>query len=436
MASYVGIILLTVVTVMVGHDLFMRNHPRGKQIALEHLDSVWPLVQDAVNQRMPPVQLEHRLASRDSMTPFRTVLLDVPGYPDTYKFPMNPDDKSRLAAGHDVFGSLGTRFPGARGPFRMRGLHSDGKLTGAVLTYHVVPDSNWNNIFAESLLRSLGIATLLALAAALPMAGNLTRPLRHLERVARRFASGDLNARADLHRSDDIGTLATTFDEMADGLQHNIETRTRLLNDVSHELATPVTTIRATAEALLDGVVAKGEERRYLESLLRQAEHLSHLVNDVTEVARFETGQIALEVARFPAREPLEAVAETSRVQGWPLTLSVCEGSAEGDARRIFQVLQNLIANAYAHNPPGTQIRATCQVVGDRVRYTVEDDGPPIPEAERERIWDRFYKVDTARTSRGSGLGLAIVKQIVEAHHGRIRLEDGKRFTFDLPLVL
>jgi len=434
-ASYVGIILLIVATVMVVHDLFMRNNPRGRMIALEHLAVVSPVAQTALDEKVSAPELEHRLAAVDAMTPFRTVLVGVQGYPSE-KFTLLADDAARLRAGEDIYGVLGTRFPGARGPFAMRGVSVDGQLVGAVLTYHVVPNLNWGQLFGETLLRSLAIATTLALAASLLLAGHLTRPLRHLEQVARRFAGGDLDARAGLRRSDEIGTLAASFDEMADGLQRNIETRTRLLHDVSHELATPVTTIRATAEALLDGVVAPEEQRRYLESLLRQAEHLSHLVNDVTEVARFESGQIALEVGRFAAREPLEAAAETARVQDWPLEVTTCEGSAEGDPRRIFQVLQNLIANAQAHNPPGTRIRAACQVVGDRVRYSVEDDGPPIPAAEQERIFERFYKVDASRTRKGGGLGLSIVRQIVEAHHSRIRLEKGKRFVFELPLVL
>lgn len=432
MASYVCLILLTVLTIQLAHDLFFRANTRGRPFPDEHVDRVAAVIQRGMEEGEDFTSVQSRLAELEAGTPFKTVMIGTsPAFP--YPSTLAAEDLQRHRA----------RGPGPRGPLCLRSLLRDGAVVGVALTFprgpggpHHRPD-DFRKIWAASLVRSLVIATCLALLAAIPMAGHLTRPLRHLERAARRFAQGDLSARSTLRRGDEIGSLAGAFNEMADSIQRDIDTRTRLLNDVSHELATPVTTIRATAEALLDGVVPGEDQRRYLESLLRQAEHLSYLVDDVTEVARFESGEIRLEWSRFAAAEPVQEAAEAARMLGARVELtSDCDPqvSVEGDPRRILQVLQNLIGNAQHHNPPGTVIRVGCQVLTDRVVYSVEDDGPPIPAEDVERIFERFYKLDSARVRgrSGGGLGLAIVKQIVEAHHSRIRVEQGKRFSFEL----
>ncbi len=435
-ASYVGIILLTVVTVLVVHDMFMRSSMLGRHNFEDNLDHAAAIVQSGVDAGTDFATVQRRLNDLDAQTGWRTVIIGTSQkfpYPNVGQIPV-----PKKREGH------GPRGP--RGPFGMRVVVREGTVVALAMEYPVGPPQqvrhpdDFRHVWAVSLMRSLAIATCIALLAAVPLAGRLTRPLRHLEKVARRFALGNLTARADLQRGDEIGSLAGAFNEMADSIQHDIETRTRLLNDVSHELATPVTTIRATLEGLLDGVVPAEEQRRYLESLLKQAEHLSYLVNDVTEVARFESGDIRLEWRRFSACEPAHEAVEAARLMGAPVELSVaCDSrvSVEGDPRRLLQVLQNLIGNAQHHNPPGTAIRVGCHALADRVVYSVEDDGPPIPDHEAERIFERFYKLDSARSRGrgGGGLGLAIVKQIVEAHHSRIRVEGGKRFVFELQRV-
>lgn len=450
--SYVGIILLTVVTVLVLHDMFIRSSMQGRHNFEDNLDHAASIVQTGVDAGTDFATVKQRLEELQTGTNTRCVVIgtgpDFP-YPNFGELPVRKRHERQGGSGWRQ-GSTGPGPGGpgfGRGPFGgFRTVVHNGTAVALVMSYPVGPPQHgrhpddFRNIWAVSLMRSIVIATCLTLLAALPLAGHLTRPLRHLEKVARRFALGNLTARADLQRGDEIGSLAGAFNEMADSIQHDIETRTRLLNDVSHELATPVTTIRATLEGLLDGVVPVEDQRRYLESLLKQAEHLSYLVDDVTEVARFESGDIRLEWGRFSACEPAQEAVEAARLMGAPVELGVaCDPrvTVEGDPRRLLQVLQNLIGNAQHHNPPGTAIRVGCQALTDRVVYTVEDDGPPIPEHEAERIFERFYKLDSARSRGrgGGGLGLAIVKQIVEAHHSRIRVEGGKRFVFELQRV-
>lgn len=457
-ASYVGIILLTVVTVLVVHDMFMRSSMRGHHDFEDNLDRAAAIVQSGVDAGTDFQTIKRRLDELDTRTATRCVVIgtgpDFP-YPNIGELPSTRPHRGHGWPGHPerrepspgAGGGPGPGGPGfGRGPFGgIRTVVHGGATVALVLSYPVGPPQHrhpddFRHVWAVSLMRSIAIATCLALLAALPLAGHLTRPLRHLEKVARRFAQGNLTARADLHRGDEIGSLAGAFNEMADSIQHDIETRTRLLNDVSHELATPVTTIRATLEGLIDGVVPAADHRRYLESLLKQAEHLSFLVDDVTEVARFESGDIRLEWGRFSACEPAQEAVEAAQLRGAPVEFTtVCDSTVavEGDPRRLLQVLQNLIGNAQHHNPPGTAIRVGCQALADRVIYSVEDEGPPIPDHEAERIFERFYKLDSARSRGrgGGGLGLAIVKQIVEAHHSQIRVEGGKRFVFELQRV-
>ncbi len=333
------------------------------------------------------------------------------------------------------------------GPFVAVPVIVNGAPLGVVVVYHDQP-MLWGSLVdaVDSLFQALLIALVLASILAFVLAKNLTRPLARMERVAEEFAQGNLAVRSDLERPDELGALARAFDGMAAEIEDNIETRTRLLSDVSHELGTPVSTSIATVEALLDGVLEPEEADSYLESVLCQLELLSTIVDDVTQLSRFESGQICMTLSRIDAEVPLRRAFEAARALAIQkkavLTLSGAETglTVMGDMQRITQVLKILILNAVHHNPAGTQIQASVLASQSGVTYSVADNGPKISQSDQKRLFERFYKASESRTrgESGSGLGLAIAQQILDGHNASLELkntDDGKIFSFSLSRV-
>lgn len=339
------------------------------------------------------------------------------------------------------------RFTKEPGPFVAMPIFVDHTYLGAIVVTHDRPDLLGALLNAvESIFEALLLALVLASGLAFVLAKNLTRPIARMEQIAAEFARGNLTVRSELERPDELGALARAFDGMAAEIESHIETRTRLLSDVSHELGTPVSTIQATVEAILDGVVEPEETESYLQSLLSQLQHLSHIVNDVTELARFESGQILMAKTSFEASLPLKRATDAARALAYQKGVSIehleLEGVSEvvGDLQRLTQVLQILLLNAVHHNPPGTRIVASLLNTERGVRYLVRDDGPPISEIDQQRLFERFYKASESRTrgDSGSGLGLAIAKQILDGHGANLILQSsasGKTFSFQLDRV-
>ena len=242
----------------------------------------------------------------------------------------------------------------------------------------------------------------------------------------------------------EVSELAESFNEMARSLEKHVQSQNRLLRDVSHELATPLTALRATMEALEDGYLEKLEFAQILrESALHQLEHLSRLVEDFTELSRLETGEFQLKPSHVPARALAAEVVESHRALAtksqMELVLDVEERAVWADRVRIVQVLRNLVANAVAHNPEGTRITVEGRATESEYLFKVTDNGPSIPPEDEKLIFERLFKRSKERpVGLGSGLGLAIVATLLEKHGSEIRLvqeASGKSFLFSLPLA-
>jgi signal transduction histidine kinase len=264
--------------------------------------------------------------------------------------------------------------------------------------------------------------------------GPARRRLRAVESAARRFGSGDLEARAPEKGGDEIAAVAAAFNRMADDLATSDRVRRQLLADVSHELNTPVTAVRGYLETLTMPEVTLDEttRARYLNIIADEAARLERLIGDLLELARFEGGGGTLK------REPVEVDQLFGRVgqrherematRHITLAATIEPGAVTvlGDADRLEQVLQNLAANALRYAPDGSTIRLSASPSASNagtpgVTLAVEDEGAGIDAAHLPHVFDRFYKADTSRTpTGGSGLGLSIVKTIVERHGGRI----------------
>ena len=218
--------------------------------------------------------------------------------------------------------------------------------------------------------------------------------------------------------------------------------------NVSHEFKTPLTAIQGFAETLLSGAMDDPRNnRRFLEIIRDHATRLARLTNDLLKLARIEAGK--LEVEFFPVQllEVIERSAETTLLKASQkqITLEVDVPpdlpTVRGDASLLRDVLQNLIDNAIQYTPAGGRIQVSATVGAREVVISVADTGIGIPLADQERIFERFYRVDAARSREagGTGLGLSIAKHIVEAHGGRLWVESevgrGSKFFFSVPLA-
>jgi signal transduction histidine kinase len=308
------------------------------------------------------------------------------------------------------------------------------------------------------LLLVLGFATVLSLLFGYAVSGALVADLARLGVAARRLAAGELDTRAELSGTGEVAQLSRAFDRMAAMLQASIErergqelARREMVAAVSHDLRTPLTTVRAMVEALTDGVVtAPDEVGRYLGLIRGEVTHLSRLIDDLFELSQIESGALRLELA--PTRlselvaQTLEAYEAPARQRGVAL-----ERDADGalptvrvDAARVARILRNLIDNALRHTPAGGTVRVEARADHPAVRVTVADTGPGLPEGETERVFERFYRGARSRPrgeagSSGAGLGLTIARGLVRAHGGRMWAESaagtGARFHFTLPVV-
>ncbi len=347
-------------------------------------------------------------------------------------------------------------------PFMAVPIRSGGVQTGAVVgVLLMVPlpaatdtlpqfvQETWQVVVQISII----VAVLAALVAIL-FARTITRPLTKVTEATRVLASGDYSARVLTGAAGELGELAHNFNDMAVQLQSDVAElrkqelwRRELIMSITHDLATPLTAIAGLGEALVDGVNQSHED--YEETgrvIVRETLRLRRLVKDLHMMAKVEAG--ALEPQRKSVRlAPLidevlaVLVTEFERARVEPRNMiSYNLPTVEADADMLTRVFSNLCDNALQHTPPDGTVTIEALPHDTMLAIAVTDTGQGIPPVALERVFERFFRADTARQAMtgGSGLGLAIVRAIVEAHGGRIWAENavgaGARFIFTLPL--
>ena len=259
------------------------------------------------------------------------------------------------------------------------------------------------------------------------LARGMTSPLREMVAATRAMARGDYGRRVTATSRDEVGDLARSFNAMAAELAEVDRMRRDLVANVSHELRTPITALQAGLENLVDGVEPPGPEQ--LRTMLRQVERLGRLVTQLLDLSRLESGAIPLQRRSFEVRRVLEDAVDESRLHAPDVEVSVAVAepglAADGDPERVHQVLANLLENAVRHSPAGGRIEVSARSERGQVAIEVCDEGPGIPDEEANRVFERFYRADSARSSShgGAGLGLAIARWIVDLHGGDIRAE-------------
>jgi signal transduction histidine kinase len=288
-------------------------------------------------------------------------------------------------------------------------------------------------------------AAAIALAMARWLARGMTQPLRDMARAAHRMETGDYSQRVHTASRDEVGQLAAAFNNMSDELESVERLRRELVANVSHELKTPISALRAHLENLLDGVERPDPET--LQVMLNQSERLGRLVDQLLDLSRIESGELRLNRSPVPlhplVREVLSEIEMARAHRGVRVADAVPDDLPPVlvDPERVHQVLFNLLDNAVRYTPPGGEVTVAAHGANGGCEVAVSDTGPGIAPEHLPRLFERFYRADAARSrgDGGTGIGLAIARSVVEAHGGRIRAESrlghGSVFTFDLPVA-
>ena len=266
------------------------------------------------------------------------------------------------------------------------------------------------------------------------LARGMTSPLREMAAASEAMAKGDYSKRVTATARDEVGRLAAAFNRMSAELEQVDRIRRDLIANVSHELRTPISALQAVLENIVDGVEEPDTET--LQAMLQQVERLGRLVAQLLDLSRLESGVVPLQKKEFEVRSLLDEVARETRLHTTGrekrLRLDI-RTEPDGltmvaDPERVHQVLVNLVDNAVRHSPDDGTILLGASGDGHGVRFEVADDGPGIAPAEADRVFERFYRSDEARTSAegGTGLGLAIARWIVEMHEGDISVDSSR----------
>ena len=279
------------------------------------------------------------------------------------------------------------------------------------------------------------------------LAGRALRPVDQITSAAQRITASDLSRRLSVPTSsDEIGRLATTFNDMIARLETSFSQIRQFSADASHELRTPLTVMKGESELALRRSRSADEYKLVLESNLEEIDRLSRIVDELLFLSRADLGQVKLERQAVKLDALVADIQRQASVLGQDQQIHVALGPVDpvellGDEWRLRELLLNLVDNAIKYSRPGGTIELSLIRQAPMARLTVSDHGIGIPLDAQSRIFDRFFRADNARahSRKGTGLGLALCKWIVEAHQGRIELDsvpgDRTRVTVVLPLA-
>ncbi|WP_421077895.1 cache domain-containing protein [Methanothermococcus sp. Ax23] len=320
----------------------------------------------------------------------------------------------------------------------------------------------------KNLILGVGILGLLiALMVSFVINGKITKPLEELKKGAEMIGNGNYDFRVHVDTNDEFGELAKAFNKMADEIRksneklkkqaeeleksyNELKELDKLKSDivaiVSHELRTPLTSIKGYVELVLDGTMGAITEtqRKCLEIANENIDRLKRLIDNMLDLSKIERGELEMQMEKINLKELVEDVVDTLKPladeKNIKIIYKINDMVLNGDKDRITQVLTNLIENAIKFSPINEKVEIQVLKEGNSIHMKVIDNGPGIPKRDLDRIFDRFYQVDSPakRIKGGSGLGLAVCKSIIEAHGGTIWVEsnlgNGSIFHIIIPI--
>lgn len=270
----------------------------------------------------------------------------------------------------------------------------------------------------------------------------LFKPLTDLNTIAGKISKGEVSQRVAVTSDDEIGQLAKSFNIMAESLEQTDKNRRDFLSNISHELRSPITSMKGFIAGILDGIIPKDKENYYLTIVYDETQRLTRLVNDLLDLSAMESGRFSFRMTEVDLNEIIRLciIRGETKINDKGLKVNVTlEGDhlyVAGDRDRLIQVVTNLLDNSMKHAPDNGHVEIYTKTKGKKVHTTIYNDGPSISDSDIKYIWDRFYKADKSRTNKVStGLGLPIVRNIITQFGEDIWVENrpkGVAFTFTL----
>jgi len=319
--------------------------------------------------------------------------------------------------------------------------------TGAVF---IVSDASYILKFRNDILNLFLMAVVFSLIISSIAVGavsyRMTRPLKKMANIVRRFGKQDFSDRVRVNTNDEIGDLALAFNNMAESLSISENARRSFIANVSHELKTPMTSISGFIDGILDGTVKAEDQRHYLKIVSGEIKRLSRLVKSMLELSKIENKEIKLNKQIFNLMQVIFSVLLNfeKKIEEKNIKITGLEeikiSFIEGDLDAIYQVIYNLIENAVKFTDINGEINFKMNINLNRTEIIIKNTGQGIKSSEINFIFDRFYKTDKSRSQdkNGMGLGLYIVKTIIQLHGGEIKARsvEGEycEFIFWLPI--
>lgn len=271
----------------------------------------------------------------------------------------------------------------------------------------------------------------------------LINPLAEINNVAKRFANGEVNRRVCIESKDEIGELADSFNIMAESLEKVENNRREFISNVSHELRSPITSIKGFIAGIIDGVIPRDKEGYYLEIVYSEIQRLTRLINDLLDLSAIESGKLKFNMKKININELIRLciINNERNIKEKEIKLKIelqdekCYVNADED--KTMQVITNLLDNAIKYCGNSGIIRISTYHKGSKVFVQMYNNGPKITDEEIRNIWNRFYKSDKSRTNKVStGLGLPIVRMILMQQDEEVWVKNdndvGVTFTFSL----
>jgi signal transduction histidine kinase len=292
-------------------------------------------------------------------------------------------------------------------------------------------------IFHPYLLLVAGVVVLLYWLAAV----GLISPIRKVSKTAESFGRGELSARVTTRRQDEIGHFAQSFNQMADRLETLITSERRLLQDVSHELRSPLARLKLATKLARTA----SDPQAALDRIERDLDRMASLMGDILEITRLEGDRSPWEFMVLNLDSLIGAIVEDCRIEaemhGCVISVSGCTSrQIQGNRELLRRAVENVVRNAIRYSPQQSAIDILVIEEADAATIQVRDRGPGVPEGSRDKLFEPFFRVEEARdTARGgTGLGLSIAKRAIHLHHGTITAENsapGLRVSMSIPLL-
>ncbi len=326
---------------------------------------------------------------------------------------------------------------------------ANGNVVGAVLLSSSMPElkRSSSEMFRTTLL-CLFASGVIAFVLVFLFSRSISRPLREMSEAASVIAGGDFEKRLNVHGQDEVGQLAQSFNHMAESLFQQEKQRRIFIANISHDLRSPLTSIRGFLHAILDGTIPPEKQTHYLNIIMEETQRLSKLTHDIIDLDKIQSqDDLTLNMTSFDVNVLIRKIAqmfvEEAKRKNMAVSLKLAAEKTfvMADEEKIQRVLFNLVDNAVKFTQQDGLVEIETTVKDKKVLIAVKDNGPGILPEEQLQIFERFYKADVSRglDKKGSGLGLSIVKAFVKGHGEEMKLTskegEGSVFTFALSLA-